>query len=157
MESFAAELLFEEARSKGELWKYLGGCPGYALTNLNADLPTDAGGAITPIQQRADSVPGLKAEFMAALIRLSEDPEYGWMAIFYLQYIQSLNVLSGTDWLDGGLIESIAERLRKNKDAYIALKKWQGERFENGVWRLVVGANALLHDKHNITVLLEEL
>ena len=71
MESFAAELLFEEARSKGELWKYLGGCPGYALTNLNADLPTDAGGAITPIQQRAGSVPGLKAEFMAAPPRFS--------------------------------------------------------------------------------------
>jgi hypothetical protein len=151
------EINFEEAVRKGELWKYLGGYPEYAITNIYADLPTDMDGAMTPILRRAGSDPSLRAEFAASLIRLAEDPEYGWITLYYLQNIESLNQLSGTDWLANGLIESIAERLRKNKDAYIALKKWQGERFENGVWRLVVGANALLHDKHNITVLPEEL
>jgi hypothetical protein len=151
------EIKFEKARQRGELWKFLGGYPEYALTNIHANLPTDMGGAITPIQQRAGAEPSLKGEVTSALIKLSEDLEYGWMVLYYLQYIESLNDLSGSDWLADGLVESIAVHLRQNKDAFMALKKWQGERFENGVWELVLGANVMLHEKYNITVLPEEL
>lgn len=152
-----ADIYFEEAREKGELAKYLGGYPEYALDNRNANLPTDAGHAITPFQNRAKVEPNLGHELSEALMELALDDEYGWQAISYLRFIPSIEEISGKDLLGGNLVSTIADRLRDRKKTFSNLRKWQGTELQNGVWGLVQSYNYILHTQHHITVLPEEL
>lgn len=152
-----AQLNFEEARAKHELHMYFGGYPAYMIQHPVADMPTDDAAMINPIKKIAATDPTILEEVHAAWLRLAEDPVYGWYVIFYLASTQYLNRLSGREWLPEKLVIQIAERLRANKAAYTALKRWHGETKEKGCWALLLGENRRLHKSFNITVLPEEL
>lgn len=148
---------FEEARVKHELHKYFGGYPEYMIEHQVADMPTNEGAVITPIQKIAATDPTIMEEVHAAWLRLAEDPVYGWFVIFYFAYTRSLNRVSSREWLPEELVAQIAERLRANKAAYMALKRWHGETLEDGCWGMLWAENRRLHKSYNITVLSEEL
>jgi hypothetical protein len=152
-----AQIKFDRARAKGELQKYFGGYPEYALQHPVADMPTDEGAAITPVQQIAASDPTIRDEVQAAWLKLAEDPVYGWFVIHYFTYAPYLVKASGQEWLPQALLDQIAERLRANKDAYMKLKRWHGETLPDGCWELLWAENRRLHRDKNITVLPEEL
>jgi hypothetical protein len=157
MRTDPAQLNFDEARSKGELYKYFGGYPAYFLVHPAADMPTDEDAVITPIKRIAATDPTILEEVHAAWLRLADDPVHGWFVIYLLASTAVLSRLSGQDWLPKELIQQIAERLRANKAAYMALKRWQGKALEDGCWGMVFAENRRLHRSHNITVLPEEL
>jgi hypothetical protein len=148
---------FEEARAKGELYRYFGGYTEYFVVHPYADMPTYDEAIITPIQKIAITDPNVREEVHAAWLRLAEDPVHGWFVIYYLTYTPYLSKISGQDWLSEELILQIAERLRANKAAYTALKRWHGETREKGCWSLLLAENQRLHKSDNITVLPEEL
>lgn len=149
--------MLAEARAKSELHLYFGGNTNYYVQHDVADMPTNEGAMITPIQMIAATDPTIREEVHAAWLRLAEDPVHGWFVIYYFSYTAYLSRVSGQDWLPAELIAQIADRLRANKAAYTALKRWHGETREKGCWSMVIAANATLHSKYNITVLPEEL
>ncbi|MEY3124037.1 MAG: hypothetical protein RLZZ573_557 [Pseudomonadota bacterium] len=157
MRSYPADSKFERARAKNDLHRYFGGYTEYFVQHDVADMPTDEGAIITPIQKIAATDPSIREEVHAAWLRLAEDPVHGWFVIYYFSYTSYLSRISGQDWLPDELVHQIAERLRVNKAAYTALKRWHGETQPDGCWGLVIAANATLHSKYNITVLPEEL
>lgn len=148
---------FVAARAKGELHKYFGGYPAYMIEHQAADLPTDDESMMLPIKKIATTDPTIMEEVHTAWLRLAEDPVYGWFVIHYLGYTRHLKRLSGREWLPAELVVEIAERLRANKTAYMALKRWHGETQEDGCWGLLLAENSRLHGSYNITVLPEEL
>ena len=153
----ATDEMLAEARAKGELHLYFGGHPKYHVEHDAADLPTNEGAMITPIQSIAATDPTIREEVHAAWLKLAEDPVYGWFVVHYFIAVPYLRRVSGQDWLPQELIEQIAERLRANKEAYIALKRWHGATREKGCWSLLLSENRRLHKSDNITVLPEEL
>jgi hypothetical protein len=157
MRSYPADSKFERARTKGELYRYFGGYTEYFVQHDVADMPTDDTLIMNPIKKIAATDPSIREEVHAAWLRLAEDPVHGWFVIYYLTYTSYLSRISGQDWLPEEVLHQIAERLRANKAAYTALKRWHGETRENGCWSMVVAANATLHNDYNITVLPEEL
>jgi hypothetical protein len=149
--------MLEEARAKGELHLYFGGYIDYYVQHDVADMPTNEGAMMSSIKRIAATDPTIREEVHAAWLRLADDPVHGWFVIYYLTYTPYLSKISGQNWLPEELIQQIAERLRANKAAYTALKRWHGETRENGCWSMVIAANATLHSEYNITVLPEEL
>lgn len=157
MKTSSAQSSFEEARAKHELYKYFGGYSAYMIEHQVADMPTDEGAIMTPIKKIAATDPTIMEEVHAAWIQLAEDPVHGWFVIHYLTYTPYLEHLSGREWLPQELVSQIAERLRANKAAYTALKRWHGATLEDGCWGLLLAENSRLHEDDNITVLPEEL
>lgn len=152
-----AEINFKEAIAKGELVEYLGGYPAYLIEERYADMPTDYGAAFSPLAKRMKDDPKLQESVLAAIKTLADDPEYGWGAIFHITNLVSLRRNTGLDLLTPSFVETVANTLRKNKDAFKSLRRWIGKDFDDGVWRMVLVENKILHTKHNITVLPEEL
>jgi hypothetical protein len=152
-----AQLNFEEARTKGELHKYFGGYIEYHLVHPVADMPTDDAAVILPIKNIAANDSTILDEVHAAWLKLAEDQIYGWFVIYYFAHTPNLTRLSGREWLPEELVAQIAERLRANKAAYMALKRWHGETLEDGCWGMLWAENRRLHKSYNITVLPEEL
>lgn len=151
------EILFAEAMTKGELIHYLGGFPGYYIQPQAADLPTEYDTAFMPISRRIMDEPQLQAQVLDAIKWLANDPEYGWGAIFHIGNLALLKKNQGLDLLTPDLLMSVADSLRRNKEAFMSLKRWIGKDFEDGVWAMVRNKNRLLHKKYEIAVLPEEL
>jgi hypothetical protein len=152
-----AEIKFKKAIAKGELVQYLGGYPEYSIQERFADMPTDYDVAFLPIDNRIKDDPKLQESVLDAIQTLSNDPEYGWGAIFHIGNLAYLKKKQGIDLLEPKFVESVAAALRKNKDAYIAMKKWVGKDLDDGVWDMVRVKNRNLSLDFNITVLPEEL
>jgi hypothetical protein len=151
------EILFNEAVKNGELVQYLGGYPEYYLQPQAADLPTEYSDTFLPIKARIKDSPELGEKVQEAIKSLANDPEYGWGAIFHIANLANLKQYQGIDLLSPELVSSVADSLRQNRVAFIALKKWIGKNFEDGVWEMVRVVNRNIHKTHNITVLPEEL
>lgn len=151
------EVKFKKAIAKGELVEFLGGFPGYYIQSEAADLPTDFDAAFTPIFTRIKDDPEIQDLVVNAIKSLSTDPEYGWGAIFHIGNLVLLKKYQAVDLIDSDLLNSVADGLRKNKEAFKSLKKWEGKNFDDGVWALVRNKNRNLHNDYNITVLPEEL
>lgn len=151
------EVKFKKAMAKGELIQYLGGFPGYYIQPLAADLPTEYDVAFMPISRRIKDDPELQDQVLSAIKSLADDPEYGWGAIFYISNLVALKKHQDLDLLRPDLVASVADGLRRNKEAFKSEKRWIGRDFEDGVWAMVRVENRLLHKKHQVTVLPEEL
>jgi hypothetical protein len=152
-----AEIKFTKAIAKGELVQYLGGYPAYFIQERFADMPTDYSAAFTPIDDRIQDDTELQQMIVDAIILLAKDPEYGWGAIHHLGNLAIIKRNKGVDLLSPDLLDEIASSLRLNKETFKALKKWEGKNHEDGVWSQVRVQNKILHLRHNITVLPEEL
>ena len=153
----AEEVKFNKALEKGELVQYLGGYPAYFLQPQAADLPTEYSDTFLPIKTRIGDDVELREKVLAAIKTLADDPVYGWGAIFQIGNLALVNQYQGIDLISPELIASVAESLRRNRDAFIALKRWEGKNHEDGVWAWVRVKNRNLHRFHSITVLPEEL
>jgi hypothetical protein len=153
----AEDVKFKKAMDRGELVHFLGGYPSYSLQPQAADLPTEYDLAFDPIRRQIKQSPELGQMALAAIKVLADNPEYGWGAIFHISNLVLLRQYEGVDLLSPELISSVADSLRKNKVALMALKRWEGKNHEDGVWALVRNKNRNLHNDHGITVLPEEL
>jgi hypothetical protein len=151
------EILFNEAIRKGELVQFLGGYNGYSIQPLAADLPTEYSYAFDPIRSRITDDIELRGKVLDAIVALAQDPVYGWGAIDYIVSLALFRKYQGIDLLSTELISSVADGLRRNRDAFKSLKRWIGKNHEDGVWSLVCVNNRNLHNDYNITVLPEEL
>jgi hypothetical protein len=152
-----AEILFEEARSKRELVRFLAGYPEYAIQSTFADVPTDAGAVFSAFRGKIVEDGELREEVLDAVQTLAADPEYGWMALDYLVHLRLVRQYQGVDLLQPGYVEEIATRIRANKEQLTACKKWHGKNLHNGVWGMVQSLNHVLADDHDLIVLPEEL
>jgi hypothetical protein len=151
------DILFNEAIEKSELVQYLGGYPDYYIQPQAADLPTEYDVAFDPIRRRIKDEPELGGKALAAIKALADDPVYGWGAIFHIGNLALMRQYEGIDLITPELLTSVAESLRHNRDAFKALKRWEGKNHEDGVWTWVRVKNRNLHTKHGVTVLPEEL
>lgn len=151
------EVLLNEAIAKGELVQYLGGFPGYYLQPQAADLPTEFDATFVPIRNRIKDDPQLLETIVEAIIKLADDPEYGWGAIFQIANLANLKKYQGIDLLSQELISSVGESLRRNRESFKSLKRWEGKNHDDGIWALVRVKNRNIQRTHNITVLPEEL
>jgi hypothetical protein len=100
-----AEVNFKEAIEKGELVQYLGGYPNYFIQDRFADMPTDYGAAFLPIHNRIKDDPKLQESVLYAIKNLSNDPEYGWGAIFHIGNLAYLKRNQGIDLINPELID----------------------------------------------------
>lgn len=152
-----ADIKFEKAQARNELAKYFGGYPDYAMTDIYADMPTDFGGAFTPIRMRIKNEPQLGGIVQTALLELSKDPEYGWTALEGLIQLGLIRNYQGIDLFDPDFLREIAQNLQANKDSLTACRKWKGSKPELGAWSLALSANRILRKDYNLIVLPEEL
>jgi hypothetical protein len=151
------DILFNEAMQKGELVQFLGGYPDYYIQPQAADLPTEYNVAFDPIRRRIKDEPELGEKALAAIKALADDPVYGWGAIFHIENLVLMRQYEGIDLITPELLASVADSLRRNRDAFKALKRWVGKNHENGVWTWVRVVNRNLHTDKQITILPEEL
>jgi hypothetical protein len=151
------DILINEAIQKGELVQYLGGYPDYYIQPQAADLPTEYDVAFDPIRRRIKDEPELGEKALAAIKALADDPVYGWGAICHISNLALMRQYEGIDLITPELITSVADSLRRNRNAFKAIKRWIGKNREDGVWSMVRVENRLLHKKHQISVLPEEL
>lgn len=148
---------FSKAREKGELHRYFGGYPEYAIEDRTADLPTDYALAFSEVRRSIVEDISLRSEVVTALQTLANDAVYGWMVMFYIGQLAKIDQKHSLGLIDKQFVSSIAEGLSKNQDALLALKQWEGRNHPDGVWGLVRNKNRNLHNDYNITVLSEEL
>jgi hypothetical protein len=151
------DIKFNKALERGELMQYLGGYPEYYIQPQAADLPTEYSVAFLPIRRRIKDEPELGDKALAAIMALADDPVFGWGAIFHLDNLALMRQYEGIDLITPELLASVADSLRRNRDAFKALKRWEGKNHEDGVWTWVRVVNRNLHTDEHITVLPEEL
>jgi hypothetical protein len=151
------EIKFKKAIEKGELVQFLGGFPDYYIQSRYADMPTEYDCAFDPIRARIKDDPHLRDAVLDAIKTLAKDPVYGWGAIYHIANLALVKQYEGIDLISPDLLSAVADGLKRNKEAYKALKRWDGQNHEDGVWALVRAKNRGLRLRHNITVLPEEL
>lgn len=151
-----AQALFPTALREGKLTDYLGGFPGYEIANPYANSPTDPDAAFSPIRLLIVEDEALRSKVLEAIRTLAEDQNYGWMAIYYLSALKSLESWKNVSLVTPDLIDAIANSLRKHRAALILNRNCVGADYQDGLWGDVRRMNKILTQKYNLTLLPEE-
>jgi hypothetical protein len=139
-----------------ELARYLAGYPEYAIVNRYADTPTDPELALKPIIARIKDDPSILDTLHAALILLSQDREYGWMAMYYMFELIYAKKSLDINWLPQEVVAKIGKSLLTNREKFSEAKVWMGAGFEKGLWGDVLRMNRNIQEECGIVVLSEE-
>ncbi len=119
---------------KNELAKYLGGYPEYRITNRDADTPTDPILALKPLASEIVSNPAIRKLVLDALLILSNDQDYCWMAMYHILSLADIESISGVKLLSDEFLAQLRIGLFSHQAHLSIQMDWEGKQWPDGLW-----------------------
>lgn len=121
-----------------ELYAYLIGQKSYGYVSNYADAPTDSQVVFSSIVEyvEGDTTHPLWLAFEQEWLRMSQDQEYAWLAVYYLYEYMSFFHKRKSLPIDKAqaLATTILASVAKQKPQLQANKKWVGANYPRGLW-----------------------
>lgn len=140
------------------LYHLLAGKQGRAIRCQDGDLPTDTGkvmeGLVEGLIADTENREGLRK----ALLRLAQDPERGWLLMYYL--IDLLLFVQPTfkvQVLDADLLAQCGRALAANRAALSADTSYGGDIYPDGLWGDVKRLDSIIARDYGLKVLPESI
>jgi hypothetical protein len=137
-----------------DLLPLLAGSPAHAIACRDGYLPTDTAkvleGLVDSLQEDGD----FRDTFRAALLALAQDPERGWLVMYYLidllGFFQPAFALS---LVDADLATAIGDGLRTNMAALSHNQSFGGNMYPDGLWGDILRLNEFIVRDYGVVVL----
>lgn len=147
------EAFAEKAFENQELYEYLVGEKGYAISNPYADTPTDPSQVFFSLKPYLNSNEDNMNQFLACLLRVSEEAEYSWMSLLYLLDLMPFLKAENLTIQQKKIVDGISENLMFNKNSLMGNKKWMGSNRENGLWAYSLKLSRILEEEYGIKII----
>lgn len=140
-----------------KLMEFLGGLKGFETFNPNSDFPTFPEKVLDDLEEYLISSEESRQDFRKALVSLSADSRFGWVAIYYVSCKISFEQKHKISLVPQETIDQIGKNLLSNRDTHLTNKNWVGSTLQDGVWGDIKRMNKILFELDDISVLPIEL
>jgi hypothetical protein len=141
-----------------ELFHLLAGKQGRAIRCQDGDLPTDTGKVMEGLVEALVADAAHREHLRKALLRLAQDPERGWLLMYYLiDLLMFVQPTFGVQVLDADLLAQFGKALAANRAALSADTSYGGDMYPDGLWGDVKRLDAIITRNYGLKVLPESV